>query len=288
MICPKCKADIPDAADFCPNCGTKAPNRPCAQCGASLPMEASFCPFCGKQVSQAEAYSQAPWGRAKQKKRFVLPLVFLGIAILAAAGIFLLPRFLEDVKKPEQQEQALQERTPAPDITAPPPAAPPLSAPPTPPALTPPSAPPAPPEPAAPPTAPYAASVSLFSLSANKENGWRPNTLGPTDAKGNTHYYSSSYLAAGNGNYAEYALNGGYSQLSGKIVAHELMHEDGIAIFVVFADGVAVYISPDVNTDTDVFEFKADISGAHKIRTEVIGVSETTNRWLLILDLTLE
>ncbi len=112
--------------------------------------------------------------------------------------------------------------------------------------------------------------------------------MGAFDAKGNAYAYGSSYLAAGNGNYAEYVLNGNYSQLSGTIVAHALMHENGSAIFVVRADGAVVYASPTVYADTEAFQFTADIAGAERIRTEVIGISQTGSRWLLLLDLTLE
>lgn len=44
--CRKCKADLPEHAESCPACGTRAAAS-CPQCGAQIPEEGKFCPACG-------------------------------------------------------------------------------------------------------------------------------------------------------------------------------------------------------------------------------------------------
>ncbi len=140
----------------------------------------------------------------------------------------------------------------------------------------------------APPATADPAVISLFSLTPEVSNKWEPYLLNSIDAYGNWQAFTTSYLAVGHGNYAEYSVNGRYTRLSGRIVAHQNMNVEGSAMFVVIADEVAVYTSPVVTAGTEVFGFTADISGAQSIRTAVVGTSDTSNRWLLLLDLTLE
>ena len=54
--CPNCGAEVPRAAAFCPECGTKAEpleqpaeaqHKVCEFCGAQLEADAKFCPGCG-------------------------------------------------------------------------------------------------------------------------------------------------------------------------------------------------------------------------------------------------
>ncbi len=55
MVCPQCKASIPEGARFCQGCGSKIlqEQSKCAECGASLAKGAKFCHQCGKQASAA-------------------------------------------------------------------------------------------------------------------------------------------------------------------------------------------------------------------------------------------
>jgi len=51
--CPACRHTVPDAATFCPYCGTALPapvERFCAHCGAPLRPAAQFCARCGQAV----------------------------------------------------------------------------------------------------------------------------------------------------------------------------------------------------------------------------------------------
>jgi ribosomal protein L40E len=54
MQCPKCKADNPDRASFCLECGASFGTR-CAGCGAELPSRARFCLECGRPVDAPSA-----------------------------------------------------------------------------------------------------------------------------------------------------------------------------------------------------------------------------------------
>jgi membrane protease subunit (stomatin/prohibitin family) len=49
--CPKCGANVPAGAKFCPNCGEKqAAATFCPNCGAKVPPGAKFCPSCGQKL----------------------------------------------------------------------------------------------------------------------------------------------------------------------------------------------------------------------------------------------
>src|SRR6266542_241898 len=54
MQCPKCKADNPDRARFCLECGASFGTR-CAGCGAEFPSRARFCLECGRPVDAPSA-----------------------------------------------------------------------------------------------------------------------------------------------------------------------------------------------------------------------------------------
>lgn len=61
--CPRCAAQAPIGAQFCPACGNAIPIRPlCRACGAMLPEGANFCRWCGA----AESASAAPAGLPMQ------------------------------------------------------------------------------------------------------------------------------------------------------------------------------------------------------------------------------
>lgn len=79
MPCPRCGSETPEAASFCPRCGTTlagpAPGPPptaqnqqvrCQACGASAPSGARFCPQCGADLAQPKrepkAVSKKPTG----------------------------------------------------------------------------------------------------------------------------------------------------------------------------------------------------------------------------------
>ncbi|MGH7323180.1 MAG: ATP-binding protein [Candidatus Rokuibacteriota bacterium] len=51
MHCPRCQAEAPPRAKFCPECGAGLPAA-CPMCGAALPAAAKFCPECGQRTSE--------------------------------------------------------------------------------------------------------------------------------------------------------------------------------------------------------------------------------------------
>jgi RNA polymerase subunit RPABC4/transcription elongation factor Spt4 len=71
-ICPQCKINLPQEADFCPNCGSKAVDIPpptpiaattvvkCTNCGATLVEGAKFCLECGTKVEIEQQVTQLP------------------------------------------------------------------------------------------------------------------------------------------------------------------------------------------------------------------------------------
>jgi hypothetical protein len=59
MNCHACKAAIPDASKFCPECGASAePTAPCTHCGTANPQASTYCSGCGKSLSQTTSAAQ--------------------------------------------------------------------------------------------------------------------------------------------------------------------------------------------------------------------------------------
>ena len=55
LQCPKCYAQIPFEARFCPSCGHQILKvNKCLHCGKDLPLEANFCMVCGTKVEKTE------------------------------------------------------------------------------------------------------------------------------------------------------------------------------------------------------------------------------------------
>lgn len=48
-VCPDCGTDLPDAANFCRNCGCSV-GETCPACGETVSADASFCPSCGEAL----------------------------------------------------------------------------------------------------------------------------------------------------------------------------------------------------------------------------------------------
>lgn len=54
MNCPACSSEIPDAAKFCPECGTKIVRKTfCPECGTEVAPGTKFCPECGFKLAAA-------------------------------------------------------------------------------------------------------------------------------------------------------------------------------------------------------------------------------------------
>src|SRR6476659_348855 len=59
MRCGSCKAENPEHAKFCLECGSQLGHR-CAVCGAELPGKAKFCLECGKPVGSGPVPAPDP------------------------------------------------------------------------------------------------------------------------------------------------------------------------------------------------------------------------------------
>jgi ribosomal protein L40E len=111
VLCSKCAANLPEGSEFCLKCGepVESPaNEPipqiedallaCSKCGTTLPDGAEFCLKCGKPVSSGKrkiGFSQSPGvidapqldARPKRKRRFILPLLLLGLLLAATVWV---------------------------------------------------------------------------------------------------------------------------------------------------------------------------------------------------------
>lgn len=59
MECPSCRAEAPDGAKFCMECGAPLP-RTCPACGHAVPGAAKFCPECGASLVAKRSASSPP------------------------------------------------------------------------------------------------------------------------------------------------------------------------------------------------------------------------------------
>jgi Tol biopolymer transport system component len=114
MLCPYCKNEHPDQADFCPITGQPLTPLPyilpsaCANCGANLPVDAQFCPVCG--ASNKHPGTSIPVGlRALWlKSRDYIKLVccsFAALLIFAALLFFALTIMLARIGSPFKATQ---------------------------------------------------------------------------------------------------------------------------------------------------------------------------------------
>jgi len=77
MLCPRCHAENPDGARFCPSCGEKL-IAICPQCQAEASPQARFCPSCGSamQAGSAEALQQQSAAALAQAAQRLIPNEF--------------------------------------------------------------------------------------------------------------------------------------------------------------------------------------------------------------------
>ncbi|MBQ6570361.1 MAG: protein kinase [Clostridia bacterium] len=113
--------------------------------------------------------------------------------------------------------------------------------------------------------------VSLATLTPIN-GGWEWNDGDPTDPFQKTYTDTSNYkiFYSGNSPYSvEYRLYGKYKLLTGSVVPHADIAENGNCQFKIYADGKLVYTSPVIRRKTDLFKFTANISGADYIKIEL-------------------
>ena len=80
QTCPSCAAEA--SGRFCPQCGV-AIDATCRECQNPLPTGARFCNQCGTNVAAPAAAAAA--------KQPVLPWAVAGLAIVALAGVAIIP-----------------------------------------------------------------------------------------------------------------------------------------------------------------------------------------------------
>lgn len=86
MVCPRCKAQVPQGASHCPKCGAKFTRGVyCPHCRAVIPASSPKCPQCGKPLRQAG--TAPPASKGKEKKPLTKRWWFWGICGLLVLGI---------------------------------------------------------------------------------------------------------------------------------------------------------------------------------------------------------
>ncbi len=96
MLCPYCKKEHPDQADFCPITGQPLPFLPdsspstCANCGASLPVDAQFCPVCDASNKHAGSPIKVALNALWLKSRDYIKLAGISFAALLIFAVLLL------------------------------------------------------------------------------------------------------------------------------------------------------------------------------------------------------
>ena len=79
MECLACKAEIPDTARFCSECGAPVA-AVCTACGAANPPAARFCSECGSRLAGARTAPSAPAAPAASAERRYLSVMFCDLA----------------------------------------------------------------------------------------------------------------------------------------------------------------------------------------------------------------
>lgn len=104
---------------------------------------------------------------------------------------------------------------------------------------------------------------------------WNEGT--PIDPFGNTHTQISNYLILSGGHngyagkeYAEYRVYGKYKTISGSLISHADIAENGYSQVKIYSDDKLVYTSPNIERKTDMVNFEANIQGADYIKIEVV------------------
>ncbi|MEN6464757.1 MAG: adenylate/guanylate cyclase domain-containing protein [Syntrophaceae bacterium] len=79
VLCPECKFENRDSANFCLNCGT-ALERKCVQCGHIIPSQANFCDHCGKSVADILIRGNIPSLSATEGERKFVTALFCDLS----------------------------------------------------------------------------------------------------------------------------------------------------------------------------------------------------------------
>ena len=101
QTCPSCAAEA--SGRFCPQCGV-AIDATCRECQNPLPAGARFCNHCGVPVAAQPAAAAA--------RQPVLPWAVAGLAVVALAGVVLIPRVSADSAPPAAAAPLAQQGAP--------------------------------------------------------------------------------------------------------------------------------------------------------------------------------
>lgn len=122
--------------------------------------------------------------------------------------------------------------------------------------------------------------------------GWNWNEGTPTDPFEKT-YTNVSNFTIFNSNYyrfdgikeyySEYRLYGKYKTISGSMISHVDIPENGYSQIKIYADDKLVYTSPNIERKTDLLNFNVNISGADYIKITVdVSATEAKNSLILM------
>lgn len=122
--------------------------------------------------------------------------------------------------------------------------------------------------------------VSLSTLTPIN-GGWTWNEGTPTDPFEITYTNVSNFIIFYGSDkreyYSEYRLYGKYTSLSGSLVSHADINENGVSQIKIYADEKLVYTSPDIERKTDLIDFSADISGADYVK--IVVTADNKDYW---------
>jgi len=81
LRCPKCNSILPDGANFCPNCGYSLGIRRCPRCYNEIPEYSNFCPVCGYSIRASNFNLNSFIDILSRNKAIIIGTGIIGVAL---------------------------------------------------------------------------------------------------------------------------------------------------------------------------------------------------------------